>query len=52
MLIPLEDPELKGFRVLGNPIKLSENPPRLYRRPPKLGEHTAEVLDEISRDST
>ena len=52
MLIPLEDPELHGFRVLGNPIKLSENPPRLYRRPPKLGEHTAEVLDEISRDST
>jgi formyl-CoA transferase/CoA:oxalate CoA-transferase len=47
MLIPLEDPELHGFRVLGNPIKLSENPPRLYRRPPKLGEHTAEVLNEL-----
>jgi formyl-CoA transferase len=45
MLIPLEDPELKGFRVIGNPIKLSDNPPRLYRRPPKLGEHTQEVLD-------
>jgi crotonobetainyl-CoA:carnitine CoA-transferase CaiB-like acyl-CoA transferase len=52
MLIPLDDPELKGFRVLGNPIKLSENLPRLYRRPPKLGEHTTEVLNEISRDST
>jgi crotonobetainyl-CoA:carnitine CoA-transferase CaiB-like acyl-CoA transferase len=52
MLIPLEDPELTGFRVLGNPIKLSQNPPRLYRRPPRLGEHTAEVLDEISRNST
>ncbi len=47
MLIPLEDPELHGFRVLGNPIKLSENPPRLYRRPPKLGEHTTEVLNEL-----
>jgi len=52
MLIPLEDPELHGFRVLGNPIKLSQSPPRLYRRPPKLGEHTAEVLKEISPDST
>jgi crotonobetainyl-CoA:carnitine CoA-transferase CaiB-like acyl-CoA transferase len=52
MLIPLNDPELKGFGVIGNPIKLSENPPRLYRRPPKLGEHTSEVLDEISGDST
>ena len=47
MLIPLDDPELNGFRVIGNPIKLSENPPRLYRRPPKLGEHTGEVLGEL-----
>jgi formyl-CoA transferase len=52
MLIPLEDPELHGFRVLGNPIKLSENPPRLYRRPPKLGEHTTEVLNELRQRST
>jgi crotonobetainyl-CoA:carnitine CoA-transferase CaiB-like acyl-CoA transferase len=52
MLIPLQDPELKGFRVLGNPIKLSQSPPRLYRSPPKLGEHTTEVLNEISRGST
>ena len=47
MLIPLEAPELGGFRVIGNPIKLSADPPRLYRRPPRLGEHTSEVLDEI-----
>lgn len=47
MLIPLDDPELEGFRVIGNPIKLSENPPRLYRRPPKLGEHTQEILGEV-----
>ena len=52
MLIPLEDPELNGFRVIGNPIKLSQDPPRLYRRPPRLGEHTSEVLEEISRNST
>ncbi len=52
MLIPLDGPDLKGFRVLGNPIKLSLSPPRLYRRPPKLGEHTSEVMDEISRGST
>lgn len=52
MLIPLDDPELEGFRVIGNPIKLSENPPRLYRRPPKLGEHTDEVLREVNRGST
>jgi crotonobetainyl-CoA:carnitine CoA-transferase CaiB-like acyl-CoA transferase len=44
MLLPLDDIELAGFQVLGNPIKLSNAPARLYRRPPKLGEHTDEVL--------
>ena len=46
MLIPLEEPA--GFRVLGNPIKLSDSPPRMTRRPPKLGEHTQEVLEEYA----
>jgi crotonobetainyl-CoA:carnitine CoA-transferase CaiB-like acyl-CoA transferase len=47
MLIPLDDPELGGFKVIGNPIKLSDSPPTLRRRPPKLGEHTEEVLAEL-----
>ena len=47
MLIPLEEPEFNGFRVIGNPIKLSDSPPRLYRRPPRLGEHTTEILAEL-----
>jgi crotonobetainyl-CoA:carnitine CoA-transferase CaiB-like acyl-CoA transferase len=44
MLLTLDDPQLAGFQVVGNPIKLSKSPPRLYRRPPRLGEHTHEVL--------
>jgi formyl-CoA transferase/CoA:oxalate CoA-transferase len=44
MLLPVDDPELGGFQVIGNPIKLSKSPPRMYRRPPRLGEHTHEVL--------
>jgi formyl-CoA transferase/CoA:oxalate CoA-transferase len=48
MLMPLEEPEFNGFRVLGNPIKLSDYSAKLYRRPPKLGEHTQEVLEEIA----
>jgi crotonobetainyl-CoA:carnitine CoA-transferase CaiB-like acyl-CoA transferase len=47
MLIPLDDPELGGFKVIGNPIKLSDSPPAQTRRPPKLGEHTEEVLAEL-----
>jgi crotonobetainyl-CoA:carnitine CoA-transferase CaiB-like acyl-CoA transferase len=47
MFIPFDDAELGDFRVLGNPIKLSASPAQLTRRPPKLGEHTAEILREL-----
>ena len=53
MLIPLEDPELHGFRVIGNPIKLSDNPPRALAAPAKARRaHHGSMLDEISRNST
>jgi crotonobetainyl-CoA:carnitine CoA-transferase CaiB-like acyl-CoA transferase len=47
MLLGFDDPELNGFRVLGNPIKLSANGARPTRRPPRLGEHTREILVEL-----
>lgn len=34
-------------RVFGVPIKLSETPGRVERRPPRFGEHTDEVLAEL-----
>ena len=48
MLIPLQEPEFEGFNVLGNPIKLTNHSVRIYRRPPRLGEHTEEVLQEVA----
>jgi len=48
MLLDLGDPEMKGLRVLGNPIKLSRDGARPSRRAPRLGEHTEEVLAELS----
>ncbi len=47
MLLPLNDKALGDFRVLGNPIKLSNHPQGAIRRPPKKGEHTDEILAEL-----
>ena len=47
MFFGFDDPELDGFKVLGNPIKLSEHTGIPTRRPPKLGEHTREILREL-----
>ena len=48
MLLDLDDPSLAGFRVLGNPIKLSNHPHEgPARRAPRLGEHSAAILREL-----
>ena len=39
----IEDPEVR-VRVLQPPARLSGSPPREPRRPPRLGEHTDEIL--------
>jgi crotonobetainyl-CoA:carnitine CoA-transferase CaiB-like acyl-CoA transferase len=41
--LPGNNPPIK---VAGTPIKFSATPAGVYRRPPMLGEHTAEVLSE------
>ncbi len=46
MLVELPHPELGTFKTTGLPIKLSETPGRIERRPPLHGEHTDEVLRE------
>ena len=40
--------------IVGSPIKYTDTPAGFYRRPPRLGEHTDEVLEEfgISRASS
>lgn len=47
MFFGFDDPQLDGFKVLGNPIKLSDHTEVPTRRPPKLGEHTREILQEL-----
>jgi crotonobetainyl-CoA:carnitine CoA-transferase CaiB-like acyl-CoA transferase len=47
MLLDFHEPGMQGLRVLGNPIKLSGDGARPSRRPPGLGEHTREILEEL-----
>ncbi len=46
MLVQLTHPEVGTFKTTGLPIKLSQTPGAITRRPPLLGEHTEEVLRE------
>ncbi|HJS09758.1 CoA transferase [Sphingopyxis sp.] len=43
---PLDHPDLGTVEILGQPIGLSRTPAQFLRPPPRLGEHTDEVLTE------
>lgn len=47
--IELEDG--KQARVLAHPVKYDGERPALHRRPPRLGEHTEEVLKSVGYDT-
>jgi crotonobetainyl-CoA:carnitine CoA-transferase CaiB-like acyl-CoA transferase len=48
MLAEVELPGANGKLTLAaTPIKLTATPAGIYRRPPLLGEHTAEILEEL-----
>ncbi len=51
MLIPSEFPTRGAIRVTGTPVKLSGADTGPVRRPPALGEHTAEVLATVGIDA-
>jgi crotonobetainyl-CoA:carnitine CoA-transferase CaiB-like acyl-CoA transferase len=48
MLVELESPT-GPVQNLGNPVKLSRTPCLIRRPPPRLGEHTAEVVSQLNR---
>ena len=45
MVLAIEHPDLGTIANLGNPVKLSRSPSVVRLPPPRLGEHTDEVLD-------
>jgi formyl-CoA transferase/CoA:oxalate CoA-transferase len=44
MLVEVDHPAAGRITVLNNPIRFSETPAAVRTPPPRLGEHTAEVL--------
>ncbi|UGQ11262.1 CoA transferase [Yinghuangia sp. ASG 101] len=48
MLVEVDDPVSGRLPLLANPIRLSATPVDAYKAPPRLGEHTAEVLARLA----
>lgn len=47
MMVDVPHPEIKNLKTPAFPVKLSETPATVRRHPPKIGEHTVEVLLEF-----
>ena len=47
MLVEIDHPSAGRIVVPGLPVKCSATPGSIRRPPPRLGEHTAEVLEEL-----
>lgn len=45
-VVAVEDPEAGMMRFLGSPMRLPSTPTSFRRRPPRLGEHSDEILAE------
>jgi len=47
MVVEIEGPERNDIKIIGHPIKMEKTPAKTFTRPPRLGEHTREVLASI-----
>lgn len=48
MLCPMQHPVLGEVTVVGSPVHLSDAPMQIRHLPPRLGEHTQQVLQELA----
>ena len=47
MVVEMRHPDAGAIRTVGIPVKLEGTPGAVLRPPPRLGEHTREVLAEL-----
>jgi len=50
MIVEIDHDEVGEYKTTGIPVDLSETPGKIESPPPKPGEHTEEVLDELGYD--
>jgi crotonobetainyl-CoA:carnitine CoA-transferase CaiB-like acyl-CoA transferase len=47
MIRETEGPGNKKIKILGNPLKFGKTPADTFTRPPRMGEHTREILTNL-----
>lgn len=47
MIAPAPNPEVEGYRDLSLPLRMEGGRPRAGQSPPRVGEHTREILGEL-----
>lgn len=47
MVVEIDGPEKEKIKTIGNPLKMEKTPLKTFSRPPRLGEHTGEILSAI-----
>ncbi len=50
-IVELQHPAAGLVKALGNPVRLSDTPPSYRLAPPMLGQHTNEILSELTYNS-
>jgi crotonobetainyl-CoA:carnitine CoA-transferase CaiB-like acyl-CoA transferase len=47
MVVEIDGPGKEKIKTLGNPLKMEKTPVQTFTRPPRLGEHTREILTNL-----
>ena len=47
MIVEMDGPGKEKVKTIGNPLKMEGTPIRNFSRPPKLGEHSRQILSEV-----